>query len=63
MSEELVYRKSSFSGGGENCVEVAFTSTAVYVRNSKRPHEDPKVFTHDEWNAFTLGAKAGEFDL
>ncbi|QUH02838.1 DUF397 domain-containing protein [Saccharopolyspora erythraea] len=34
----LTWRKSSRSGVRENCVEVAFTATAVAVRDSKDPN-------------------------
>ena len=35
---ELVWRKSSYSGGGGNeCVEVAFPPARVAVRDSKNP--------------------------
>lgn len=56
------WHKSSFSSGGDNCVDVRVTEETVQVRNSKRIHLDPQVFTHDEWDAFIKGVKAGEFD-
>jgi uncharacterized protein DUF397 len=31
------WRKSGYSGSGSNCVEVAFGSAVVGVRDSKRP--------------------------
>jgi hypothetical protein len=55
------YRISSFSGGG-SCVEVALSGT-VSVRHSARRDESTLVFTHEEWDAFVKGVKAGEFDL
>lgn len=48
------------------CVEVAVeggrTVDSVSVRNSKVPGE-VVWFTPDEWMAFIVGVKAGEFDL
>lgn len=38
MTEPLQWQKSSFSGaGGENCVEVAKTTSAVHLRESEDP--------------------------
>lgn len=36
---------------------------AVTVRHSKDPDGPKLVFTSDEWEAFTAGIRAGEFDL
>jgi len=36
-SFETSWRKSSYSGSGSNCVEVAFGSAVVGVRDSKQP--------------------------
>ncbi|MEO6089609.1 MAG: DUF397 domain-containing protein [Umezawaea sp.] len=42
---ELVWRKSSHSGGGgSECVEVAFPSARVAVRDSKNPTGPRLVF-------------------
>ncbi|MDF5753957.1 DUF397 domain-containing protein [Spongiactinospora sp. TRM90649] len=54
--------KSSYSGGG-NCVEVSVASGAIGVRDSKQPGGALLRFTAEEWNAFVVGVKAGEFDL
>ncbi|MFH8800591.1 DUF397 domain-containing protein [Streptomyces sp. NPDC017936] len=39
MATRLVWQKSSFSGGGEgnDCVELAASSTAVHLRESDTP--------------------------
>jgi hypothetical protein len=59
------WRKASRSGNnGGNCVEVARNLPGVVaVRDSKDPHGAKLVFTPDEWQAFTAGVTAGEFDL
>jgi hypothetical protein len=36
---------------------------AVAVRHSKDPDGPKLVFTTEEWEAFTAGIRAGEFDL
>jgi uncharacterized protein DUF397 len=42
---ELVWRKSSYSGGGgSECVEVAFPPARVAVRDSKNPAGPRLVF-------------------
>ncbi len=57
------WRKSERSGGGDNCVEVAFAvDGTVGVRDSKNPSGPVLVFTPTEWDAFTEGVRAGEFD-
>ncbi|WP_280272026.1 DUF397 domain-containing protein [Nocardia wallacei] len=55
--------KSSWSSGGNECVEVAHLATGmVGVRDSKNPTGPALVFTPSEWEAFTGGVKDGEFD-
>jgi hypothetical protein len=57
----LRWRKSSYSGNGGNCVEVALAVPgAVAVRDSKDPGGGVLLFTADEWRAFAAGVKAGE---
>jgi hypothetical protein len=57
-----VWRKSSYSGNGGNCVEVATNLPGVIaVRDSKNPGGPALVFTPDEWTAFVAGVAGGEF--
>jgi Domain of unknown function (DUF397) len=56
------WRKSTRSGGQGNCVEVANTSAAVGVRDSKDRSGPILVFTRPQWQAFVDGVKIGEFD-
>jgi len=60
---EIVWRKSSRSGGSGDCVEVAVLEDRVLVRDSKEPDGAVLTFTHSEWRAFVGGATDGEFDL
>jgi hypothetical protein len=41
-----IWRKSSYSGGGDgnNCLEVAHSSTHVAIRDSKIPHRAMLTF-------------------
>lgn len=58
------FTKSSYSNGGDNCVEVAVTRDGlVAVRHSRYPERAPQLYTEGEWSAFLAGAKDGEFDL
>jgi Domain of unknown function (DUF397) len=52
------WRKSSRSGNGSNgaCVEVAFVSAAVGVRDSKN-HGTHLVFDDGAWRVFTESVK------
>lgn len=58
------FTKSSYSNGGDNCVEVAVTRDGqVALRHSRHPELPSQVYTEGEWMAFLAGAKDGEFDL
>ncbi|WP_433662061.1 DUF397 domain-containing protein [Nocardia sp. CA-128927] len=55
--------KSSRSGGGKECVEVAHLNGGkVGVRDSKNPTGPALVFTPGAWDAFTAGIDDGAFD-
>lgn len=64
--EELanaVWLRSSTSTEHEHGVEVAIISGPRWaVRDSRDPDGPVLIFTEAEWIAFSLGAKAGEFD-
>ncbi|GIH78367.1 DUF397 domain-containing protein [Planobispora longispora] len=57
-----VWRKSSLSGSGNNCVEVADLPGLVAIRDSKDPHGPALLFSPAEWRAFTTGICNGRFD-
>jgi Domain of unknown function (DUF397) len=58
------WRKSSYSGEEQSCVETAFLADGrVAVRDSKDRGGPALIYTCAEWAAFLSGAKAGEFDL
>lgn len=55
-----VWRKSSYSGAKNNCVEVASNLPGIVaVRDSKDPHGPALVFTPVRWAAFAAKVKAG----
>lgn len=52
-ASELTWIKSSYSGGdGGECVEVAFGSGAVHLRDSKDRQGPQFSFGRAEWAAF-----------
>jgi Domain of unknown function (DUF397) len=55
------WHRSTCSGGNGACVEVAFLSDAVAVRDSKHRGGPVHVFTPREWAAFVGGVLSGEF--
>lgn len=61
--KDLSWRKSSFSAGAENCVEVATANDGGrWLRDTKDRARPAHYFTADEWDAFIKGVKGGQFD-
>jgi hypothetical protein len=62
-NQGLAWRKSRRSTGNGYCVEVAETADGmIAVRNSRKKRGPVLRYTADEWNAFLVRAKNGEFD-
>lgn len=60
--EGLNFRKSSYSGSGDNCVEVAkLPDGGRAIRDSKNPSGPVQFYSPAEWDAFTKGLADGEF--
>ncbi|MFF2508401.1 DUF397 domain-containing protein [Streptomyces sp. NPDC058067] len=53
-AEELVWFKSSYSSSSEpsDCVEVATTSVAVHIRDSKAPQKPHLLVSPAAWSVF-----------
>jgi hypothetical protein len=62
MNHHPNWRKSSYSGTVQNCVELAVAPGAVHVRNSRHPAGGHLTFSAAELAAFVAGVKAGELD-
>jgi len=59
-SPNVQWRKSSYSGSGDNCVEVAETPEAVvFVRDTQNRHLGYLKFSAQDWTAFLHTLKAG----
>lgn len=57
------WRKSSYSGSGNNCVEVATLAAACAVRDSKNPGGGHLTFGGETWKAFIADVKRGTYRL
>jgi hypothetical protein len=55
-----IWRTSSHSGDGNNCVEVALAGPVTAVRDSKDSSGPTLVFGRTQWSAFLHAAKAGD---
>ncbi|TNY36550.1 DUF397 domain-containing protein [Thermomonospora catenispora] len=51
------WRKSTYSGGGNNCVEVADLGAVVAVRDSKNPDGPALTLHRSQWTAFVRALK------
>lgn len=57
------WRKSSYSGSGGTCIEVADGFAGVMpVRDSKDPSGPALVFSATAWQSFVTAVRTGEFD-
>jgi Domain of unknown function (DUF397) len=59
----LSWRKSSYSGGGNNCVEVAEIASGRAVRDSKNPDGGHLTFGVGAWQAFLTDIKRGRYSF
>lgn len=55
------WRRSSFSGPTNDCVEVRSMHSHLDVRDSKDPEGAMLTFTAQAWRAFVGAVRAGEF--
>ncbi|MFH9573509.1 DUF397 domain-containing protein [Streptomyces sp. NPDC017230] len=59
-ADDLSWYKSSYSSGsGGDCVEIADTSTAVLIRDSKQPDAAVLSVPSTQWTAFVRMAARG----
>ena len=60
QAEALTFRKSSYSGSGDNCVEVADTPGTSAIRDSQNPASGHLTFSSNEWTALLTTARRTE---
>jgi hypothetical protein len=61
---QATWRKSSYSGGAQDCVEVAGNVPGVVgVRDSKDPDGPALILSPRAWRAFAGQVKSGELCL
>ncbi|MFE1958380.1 DUF397 domain-containing protein [Streptomyces sp. NPDC059479] len=53
------WRKSSYSGGANNCVELAVLDSYIAIRDSKRPEQSLLVVSRAGVQTFIVGIRAG----
>ena len=64
MSEIWAWRRSSFSGGQGNCIEVASNvAGCVAMRDSKNPDGAVLSFPQAEWAAFVESVKGSQISV
>ncbi len=56
------WRKSSYSGAGNDCVELVLARVGAAVRDSKNPEAGHISFVTPSWDAFLGVVKAGDLD-
>ncbi|WP_017569697.1 DUF397 domain-containing protein [Nocardiopsis halotolerans] len=54
---QALWRTSSYSGTGKECVEVADVESGAYVRDSKQPELGHLAFASAEWHTFVTSLK------
>lgn len=57
------WRKSSYSGAGNDCVELVVAGNGAAVRDSKNPDAGDVVFSGTGFSAFVGVVKDGRLDL
>ncbi|MEU8343538.1 DUF397 domain-containing protein [Spirillospora sp. NPDC048832] len=58
-----VFRKSSYSNGGNGCVEACAQGAQRLVRDSKNPHGGVLTMERHVWAAMLSQIKRGAYDL
>ncbi|MBA8825773.1 hypothetical protein FHX42_003139 [Saccharopolyspora lacisalsi] len=62
LRRSAVFKKSTYSSGAQDCVEVALTARAVGVRDSKDRAVGHFTVPPARWNTFLNTVKTGAFD-
>jgi hypothetical protein len=54
--QTLHWQKSTYSGDGSNCVEIATTPTTIHIRDSKNPNGPRLTLRPTTWADFLARA-------
>ncbi|MFF3438292.1 DUF397 domain-containing protein [Streptosporangium sp. NPDC002721] len=63
MTGEQGWITSSYSGSGQQCVQMRPTSSGVAVRDSRNPDGSRLLCTPDAWKSLVTEARNGSYDL
>ena len=63
MIDEQGWITSSYSGSGQQCVQMKPTPSGVTIRDSKNPDGPRLLCTPDAWQSLVTEAKNGSYDL
>ncbi|MFI9309538.1 DUF397 domain-containing protein [Streptomyces triculaminicus] len=58
---EAIWRKSSYSSGNGQCVEIALLRGAVVTRDSKHPNGTVVAFEGNAWSSFVSAVQNAGF--
>ncbi|WP_316521178.1 DUF397 domain-containing protein [Kitasatospora brasiliensis] len=60
---QVAWRKSSYSGGNGDCVEVAAAGSVIYIRDSKDPEGPALAITPETYALLIRTVAADDFDF
>ncbi|WP_440072163.1 DUF397 domain-containing protein [Streptosporangium sp. OZ121] len=63
MTDEQGWITSSYSGSGQQCVQVKPTPSGIAIRDSKSPDGSRLLCTLDAWKSLVTEARNGSYDL
>ncbi|MFI6458669.1 DUF397 domain-containing protein [Streptosporangium amethystogenes] len=63
MTNEQGWITSSYSGSGQQCVQMKPTLSGVAIRDSKNPDGPRLLCTPDAWKSLVTEARNGSYDL